>query len=84
MFHFIISPQDEAKTPEQKDTSQKQAETPKKQEAQPKPAKKKKPVVKTVDLQVEHFVSSLSHPDLNKAIEKEVFFNIVIYSFELY
>ena len=45
-------------------------ETPKKQET--KSAKKKKPTTKTVDLKVEHFVSSLSQADLNKLIEREV------------
>lgn len=50
-------------------------ETPKKQE-QPKPSKKKKPTTKTVDLHVEHFVSSLSQIDLNKVIEREVPINL--------
>jgi hypothetical protein len=45
--------------------------TPKKQE-EPKPAKKKKPTTKTVDLKIEHFVSSLSQVDLNKVVEREV------------
>lgn len=46
-------------------------ETPKKKEA-PKSSKKKKPTIKTVDLEVEHFVSSLSQHELNKVIEREV------------
>lgn len=49
--------------------------TSKKQE-QPKSAKKKKPATKILDLKVEHFVSALSHADLNKAIEREVGRNI--------
>lgn len=78
------SPQDGVKTPKKEETSQEQSETPKKQDTQPKPAKKKKPTVKTIDLQVEHFVSSLSQVDLNKLIEKEVVFIIYILSFIFY
>lgn len=78
------SPQDGVKTPKKEETSQEQSQTPKKQDTQPKPAKKKKPTVKTIDLQVEHFVSSLSQVDLNKLIEKEVVFIIYILSFIFY
>ena len=45
--------------------------TPKKQE-EPKASKKKKPTTKTIDLKIEHFVSSLSQADLNKVVEREV------------
>ena len=45
--------------------------TPKKQE-EPKATKKKKPTTKTIDLKIEHFVSSLSQVDLNKVVEREV------------
>ena len=43
-----------------------------KTQEEPKVPKKKKPTTKTVDLNIEHFVSSLSQADLNKVIEREV------------
>ncbi|XP_028406381.1 97 kDa heat shock protein-like [Dendronephthya gigantea] len=57
-------------TTEQATNGAEKQETPKKQE-EPKSSKKKKPTTKTVDLQVEHFVSSLSQVDLNKVVERE-------------
>lgn len=43
-----------------------------KKSEQKKTPKKKKPNIKTVDLKIEHFVSSLSQAELNKVIEREV------------
>jgi hypothetical protein len=64
------NPEPAANEGEKQGTPKKQ-DTPKKQE-EPKSAKKKKPTTKTVDLKVEHFVSSLSQPELNKVVEREV------------
>ena len=66
-------------SPEPSENKTETQSTPKKQE-EPKLSKKKKATTKTVDLVIEHFVSSLSQVDLNKVIEREVCYCLHAYS----